>query len=210
MSKNQEAMMKKLFENLSNKVSAVHPSPEESSSLDHTNNVIRGLLQRIQNKIHSDRAWLFLFHNGGKSLSGLSFQKMSCINEVVAKGIAPCTSTAKDLYRANYVGISDALKSEGCYSIDSLSEIEETDPYIYYFFKDRHAHSVYLVSLEDADGYIIGFVGVEYCSHNSEIDKDSIIKTIKEFSLRISTMVDMNKTNIKDNIKESTKEHKKQ
>ena len=192
---NQEKMIKKLFDKFQRESDTRHPSPEESANIDEINEVIRGLLHKIQNKLSSDRAYLFLFHNGGKSLSGLSFQKMSCVNEVVSPGIAPCSKTSQLLQRGNYLSISNALKEKGYYDMELLADLETTDPYIYFFFKDRHTESAYLVPLEDSDGYIIGFIGVDYCSVNKTLNKETILNTLKEFSFRVSSLVDIKDKN---------------
>ncbi len=183
-----------LFEKFSQKIDKLHPSTEESYHVDRINESIRELLQKIQNKLNSDRTYLFLFHNGGKSLSGLSFQKMSCINEVVGRGIAPCANTSQALYRTNYADIVNSLKTNKQYVVESLKDIEESSPYIYCFFKDRHAESAYLVPVEDSDGYMIGFIGIEYCSINTIKSKEEIIETLITFSNRISSLVDIKQT----------------
>lgn len=190
---NQNDMVKKTINDLMKKMVNIHPTPHESDIIDNINENIHGLLSRVQDSLHSDRAYLFLFHNGGKSLSGLSFQKMSCVNEVVNKGIAPCSEQMQLLHRGNFVNLNASLKKEGRYFLDDVSTIEFSDSFSYYFFKDRHVESFYAYGIKDSDGYIVGFVGIDYCTKNQSVLNSDIENKLSELSMRVSGLVNIRK-----------------
>lgn len=187
----QNKMLKTFIENTQRSIQNQHPSLQESEMLDNINESINGLLHRSQNKLKSDRAYLFLFHNGGKALSGLSFQKMSCVNEVVGLGIAPCSPQSQMLHRGNFSLLNSALKRDGIYFLPDTSIVEKTDTFSYCFFKSRHAESAYVAALKDSDGYIIGFVGVDYCAKNNKVQEDLIKETLLDLASRVSSLVDI-------------------
>lgn len=190
---NQNDIVKRTLDELMKRLGNVHPTLPESDALDSINENIHNLLQNAQGSLYSDRIYLFLFHNGGKSLSGLSFQKMSCVNEVVKNGIAPCSEQNQLLHRGNFTGLNASLKKTGKYFLQDISSIENSDTFSYYFFKDRHAESVYTYAVKDSDGYVVGFVGIDYCAKNTSVDDSKIETTLSELSIRISSLVNIRK-----------------
>ena len=195
---NQDKMLKTFISDMQKSLKNQHPSLQDSEVLDNINENINGLLHKSRNNLESDRAYLFLFHNGGKALSGLSFQKMSCVNEVVGLGVAPCSEQSQMIHRGNFSLLNSALKKDGLYFVPDTSIIESTDTFSYCFFKSRHVESAYIVAVKDSNGYIVGFVGVDYCMKNIKVDENTIKETLLDLSSRVSSLVD-----IKDTIQNS-------
>ncbi len=191
MTLNQNDTIKKTLDELVKRIGNAHPTLPESDVIDSINENIHNLLQHMQDKLCSDRAYLFLFHNGGKSLSGLSFQKMSCTNEVVKKGIAPCSEQTQLLHRGNFTVLNSSLKRYGKYFLQDTSLVENTDTFSYYFFKDRHVESVYTYAVKDSEDYIVGFIGIDYCTKNNKVEEKLIEDTLLELSIKISSLVDI-------------------
>ena len=183
MTLNQNDIIKKTLDELVKRIGNAHPTLSESDVIDNINENIHNLLQRMQDKLCSDRAYLFLFHNGGKSLS--------CINEVVKKGIAPCSEQTQLLHRGNFTVLNSSLKRYGKYFLQDTSLIENTDTFSYYFFKDRHVESVYTYAVKDSEDYIVGFIGIDYCTKNNKVEEKLIEDTLSQLSIKISSLVDI-------------------
>lgn len=190
----QNSMLKDFISSVQKSIQNQHPSSQDSEIIDGINDNINGLLHRSQNRLKSDRVYLFLFHNGGKALSGLSFQKMSCVNEVVGLGIAPCSAQSQMLHRGNFSFLNSALKKDGLYFVPDTSVVEKEDTFSYCFFKSRHAQSTYIAALKDSNGYIIGFIGVDYCAKNTKVDEELIKEVLLDLSVRVSSLVDIKDT----------------
>lgn len=61
---------------------------------------ITELLYHLKDKTDSDRAWVFLFHNGAYGSTGIPFKKVSCFYEVVTPGVS------RELNNSQNVGLT--------------------------------------------------------------------------------------------------------
>lgn len=168
-----------------------HPSSEDSVALDAINSRIYQEIRGLLNALEADRTYVFLYHNGGASTSGLYFQKMSCICEVVSQGILPVASEYQGLHRGSYSLLCDELRSKEEVLIPDTSKLNGVDDFLHHVLVSRRALASYYRVLKDVNNHPIGFVGVDYCSLTSDIPDSKISELLKTVSLKVSSLVDI-------------------
>ena len=168
-----------------------HPSGEDVEVLDEINDKIYQEMRGIMNDLSADRSYVFLYHNGGSSTSGLFFQRMSCICEVVNLGILPMVDSRQGLHRASYATLCDELKNKEYVAYPDAHSLKGVDDFIYQEILSRHAYAVYFKSLVDSNNNVIGFVGVDFCSTEEMASEKEIEKLLRSVSLKISPLVDI-------------------
>lgn len=145
-----------------------HPDPEETDALDLLSNTMHDILEETLNKLNADRCYICSYHNGGVSTYGTSFQKMSCTNEVVAVGVLPMITETQNIHKGPYKSIMNSFReNEAWYIVKDCEELKEADAFMYSRFVLRHATSCMFRAIRDNDGYILGFIGVDF-SHKIE------------------------------------------
>lgn len=168
-----------------------HPSSEASTQLTVINNKIHSELQMLLHSVAADRTYIVLFHNGGRSTSGLFFQKMSCICEVVSSGIFPFSDHFQNIHCGSYTYMIERLRNEKIIHTIDIKEIQKADSFCYEQLKQRHVSGVFMRSIRDNDDNPIGFVGIDYCGAQPELDVESICTLLKTVTLKISSLVDI-------------------
>lgn len=189
----QKKIMETLTESLARKDRRTkeHPGEEDAEVLDLINNKIHNELSVLQQELNCDRTYSFLYHNGGISSSGLFFQRMSCISEVVAPGILPISNTSQSIHRSSYSKICSSIQDCNEWFVEDTDVLKEEDGFLYQRFLETRAESVYIRSLRSRQGNVIGFVGVDYCSLRYTEEVDLIRDRLKKSSNVLSTLVDI-------------------
>ena len=177
----------------------IHPDEEEIEALEVVDSEMNKELRGLLTYLRADRTYVYLYHNGGVSTSGLYFQRMSCVCEVVSQGIMPLASQEQGLYRASYSLLCDSLKENKFCRVPDVEELKGRDNFIYQQLMLHHAESSFFYALSDSiNNEVVGFIGVEYCSLDKWQDNERKIKSaMQESSLRISSLV-----NVRDKISE--------
>lgn len=189
----QKKIMETLTESLAHKDRRTkeHPGEEDAEVLDLINNKIHNELSVLQQELNCDRTYSFLYHNGGISSSGLFFQRMSCISEVVAPGILPMSNTSQSIHRSSYSKICSSIQDCNEWFVEDTGVLKEEDGFLYQRFLETRAESVYIRALRSRQGNVIGFVGVDYCSLRYTEEVDLIRDRLKKSSNVLSTLVDI-------------------
>ena len=168
-----------------------HPSREQNRNLNLINDKIHAEMQRTLQEMKADRTFVVLYHNGGKASSGLFFQKMSCICEVVSSGIQPFSHSFQNIHRGSYTYMLDWLERDGEILIDNYEDVESMDTFLYAQCIERHVRSTYYHILKSVSGDPIGFIGIDYCEAGKHKSKPSIHKCLVTVSARIASLVDV-------------------
>lgn len=172
-----------------------HPNAEESDTSDVINEKITEILSYARVQTNADRCYLYLYHNGGRSTSGTSFQRMSCTCEVIAPGILPVASDGQNLHKGSFSTLCRNVREDHKYYVPDVSVLKDTDTMTFYRTQMRHIESLYLRGVRDMDGYTIGFIGLDYCSMNRHTPEELIDSVLHTTTNRISSLVDV-KTHI--------------
>ena len=184
-------MLDKLVEINEKEAVKEHPDDEDVEMLSIVNTKIHQELSAILLDLKCDRGYVYLYHNGGVSSSGLFFQRMSCISEVVASGVLPVSQISQSLHRSSYYGLCNALKDKGEWFSEDVLELREKDGFLYQRLNSIHTESSYVKSLCNRHGQVIGFVGIDYCSLRDDTGVNKIRRVLTSASSIISTLVDI-------------------
>lgn len=176
---------------VNNQITLQHPGKAEIQHLSAINAKIYSEMRSLLDTLHADRTYVVLYHNGGRSSSGLYFQKMSCICEVVSSGISPFSDSFQQIHRSSYMYMINRLESDQQVLIDDADTVKDMDNFLYTQIVARHVKSVYMQVLTDTEGDPVGFIGVDYCASNTDIPSEQIGKAIKVVGHKVSALVDV-------------------
>jgi len=158
------------------------------------NNLVSGILDRTILRTHSDRAYVFEFHDGDTktNLSGLPFLKMSCTYE----SIGPYAKT--EIHRRQgmpfqmYQSFITAIYSKDYLVLDVDHRTAEYAPLIYETLNERDIGITLRTKITDTSLKVIGYLGIDFCSGNpvtrEAVEKcaDMLLATAKEIGALLS------------------------
>lgn len=179
------AMFDKMLENILkiNKNTNPHHTPQEEEDNRRVNLLINMQLQKIQLSTNANRVSCFLYHNGGRDVSGRSFQKMSMTHESVDFNTVPVMSSYQNVPRMMFPILVHKLSEQGYYYIEDINAIQKVDAITYQSFFSRGAKSVFIQAIQTTEQVVLGFVAIEFttnqCTDIDELKRCLINKTIK-------------------------------
>lgn len=188
MFKRQQKMLDELSQSIQK---GGHPASEDIEVLETINEKIHSEVAGDLSCLKSDRAYVYLYHNGGISSSGLFFQRMSCICEVVDSGVLPVSDNSQNLHKGAYSRLCKALAREGKWVVEDTENLKTVDGFLYQRYRSEHTESAYIVSLNNSQGQSVGFIGVDYCSLNTDVNSDKIVDVLSHSAERVSALVDV-------------------
>lgn len=176
----------KLYERIIKGISApqVH-TPEEEEDNRNVNNFVDSQLSCLLAEEKANRAYVFMYHNGGRDMMGRSFQKMSIMNEMVDANTVPIMGSYQNVPRSMFPTLFKTLVAQDMFSVQRTEDIKETDPVLFQMLTSHNAHTAFFHGIKRADGVILGFVVIEYVSNTCE-DMDKAEKNLEKKTLRIS------------------------
>lgn len=151
-----------------------HPGPEEDENR-RCNELIMNLLNCLREKSGANRVSCFIYHNGGYSVTGRSFQKMSMLYEVVDGKTVSVMNSFQNVPRTMFFTLTQKLSEQGCYDISNIEDIKDADAITYQTFYARGAKAAYCGEIRDSKRNVLGFIVVEYT-----VDKCSDEKKTKD------------------------------
>lgn len=188
---------------ISNNTKHTH-SHEEEEDNKKTNLTINKQLSKLLEATNANRICCFLYHNGGYSVNGRSFSKMSLLFEQVDSITTPVMSSFQNVPRMMYPILVEKLGDAGCYYIKDVNNIESEDAMTCQSMRARGTRSAYIMSIYDVNKTVIGFVSVEYSVNNCE-DEEYLKTHLLSTVIRIGGVLET-KSNIPSNHVEE--EHK--
>ena len=176
----------KLYERIIKGISApqVH-TPEEEEDNRNVNNFVDSQLSCLLAEEKANRAYVFMYHNGGRDMMGRSFQKMSIMNEMVDANTVPIMGSYQNVPRSMFPTLFKTLVAQDMFSVQRTEDIKETDPVLYQMLASHNVHTAFFHGIKRVDGVILGFVVIEYVSNTCE-DMDKAEKNLEKKTLRIS------------------------
>lgn len=186
----QQENTEKLYERLYDSLVKISSSPqihtkEEEEENRTINNFIDGQLSCLIDENKANRAYVFLYHNGGKDIMGRSFQKMSITNEIVDANTVPIMNNYQNVPRSMFPTLFKTILAQDKLSINKIDDIKEADPVLFQMLQTHNVHAAYMHGIRRADGMVLGFVVIEYVS-NSCSDVAEAEKNLEKKTLRIS------------------------
>jgi len=137
------------------------------------NEQIEHQLDLMLDELECDQIFIAQFHNGGHFYpTGKSIQKFSIFYEV----LNPNIESVKNIYQNIPVSLFNKPLSELYENGEVIIEdAESTNSYLLNTTTGGKCKSIYLLSLTDLDGRIIGVMGIHYIEKKHKIVKDEWI-----------------------------------
>ena len=152
------------------------------------NRQISELLDAFRRRVAASRIYIFAYHNGGHSISGLSFIRASCTHELVSLGTRPQQVLLQNLPVTMFCSFNQkVLNKEGVRCVD-IACFAESDPSTYETLKMQGIKSIYCVGLYSGAGTPIGFLGIDYCDDNTDIT-DNDFADLAALGIRVSSLM---------------------
>ena len=197
--KSQLEIQNKMFETLinsSNKETNKHPNLEVRNEVSQLDSQIHDILVKIKDTTKADRVSYFSFHNGGESISGIPYLRMTCKDEVIRSGVGSMLHDAQMLQLGPYTTLLAHLRKYGKYIINDYLELKsgpKEDGYMYdRVHNRRNAASVYFFALvNDNTEEVIGFISCDYIASlkDRQVHETEVLSTLDSESSHISTLL---------------------
>ena len=149
------------------------------------------LLNCLREKSGANRVSCFIYHNGGYSVTGRSFQKMSMLYEVVDGKTVSVMNSFQNVPRTMFFTLTQKLSEQGCYDISDIEDIKDADAITYQTFYARGAKAAYCGVIKDSKKNILGFIVVEYTVDKCN-DEKKTKDLIKHKVEKISAALEIN------------------
>ena len=162
--------------------------PDIMLSTMELNKQISELLDAFRRRINASRIYIFSYHNGGHSISGLNFIRASCTHELVSLGTRPQQMLLQNLPITMFCAFNQKVLNKDGVRCEDISCFAENDPSTYETLKMQGIKSIYCVGLYSGSGTPIGFLGVDYCDKNTEMS-DSGFYELESLGIRVSSLM---------------------
>lgn len=189
-SEERAAEFLKLIKEVEDNTKHTHPEPEEEENR-RCNDLVMNLLNCLREKSGANRVSCFIYHNGGYSVTGRSFQKMSMLYEVVDGKTVSVMNSFQNVPRTMFFTLTQKLSEQGCYDISDIEDIKDTDAITYQTFYARGAKAAYCGVIRDSRKNILGFIVVEYTADKCN-DEKKTKDLIKNKVSKISAALEVN------------------
>ena len=180
----------KIIQEVGENTKHTHPGPEEEENR-RCNDLVMNLLNCLREKSGANRVSCFIYHNGGYSVTGRSFQKMSMLYEVVAGQTISVMNSFQNVPRTMFFTLTQKLSEQGCYDISDIEDIKDADAITYQTFYARGAKAAYCGVIKDSKKNILGFIVVEYTVDKCN-DEKKTKDLIKHKVEKISAALEIN------------------
>jgi hypothetical protein len=185
--RNEEQRFTSLFNKLLEESSPKDHDSVEDSKYDNLYSILHDTLSLLRESVSANRVCLFMYHNGGKNLVGIPFQKMSCISESMSTGLSSISPCSQNIPRTQYSSACNELKSHGHFWINDIKGIETTDSSLYSVLFDRMTRAIYMSAIYDnLNSNVIGFVTVEYVNRQDTGSISTIESELTKSTMKIS------------------------
>ena len=156
-----------LFENFKNKHEEKPDEKTHDELVVERNQVgktIRALLERTLHKTHSDRVYVFEFHNGNQSFGGLPFLKMTNTYERHDQRVKPEIHKREGMPFLLFQNFVDAIYAKEYIVMDVNAKTDEFTSAEYGVLEARDIQFTLRTKIVDLNRKVIGYLGIDYCT----------------------------------------------
>lgn len=158
------------------------------------NLILKDAVRTASNELGAERVAIYVFHNGNKSIHGLPFFKVSCINEwskngsvaMKTKAYRSITHHSMPLYIISE--IVENIYEYGEFYESSIKSKRINEDYLQAYLEYSDIDSMYALVIKDSNDNIAGFVVAEF-KENKNFYDELIRKPIQEVLERMSNTV---------------------
>lgn len=189
----QSRLLTEVFQTMVNINKDTHHghSHDEEEENRKVNEKINKQLRKLLEHANANRVCCFLYHNGGYSINGRSFQKMSMMFEQVDEYTITVMKEFQNMPRSMYSVLIENVAKQGYYYIKNIKDIEKIDAVTYQSFKARGVKAAYIIGIKDTDDTNLGFISVEYSINLCENEED-LKRRLLDKALMISGLMQGN------------------
>ena len=127
---------------------------------------INEILEELLTTTHSNRAYIFRYHNGLAAVSGVPFFFQTNTHEVIAPGTARVIQFEQHIPASINLAISNQYLMNRCAIIKEADA--DKDSQNYYFYQVRGAKSLIRCPIFLNNGDLFGFVGIDFIAKQDE------------------------------------------
>ena len=158
------------------------------------NLILKDAVRTASNELGAERVAIYVFHNGNKSIHGLPFFKVSCINEwskngsvaMKTKAYRSITHHSMPLYIISE--IVENIYEHGEFYESSIKSKRINEDYLQAYLEYSDVDSMYALVIKDSNDNIAGFVVAEF-KENKNFYDEQIRKPIQQILERTSNTV---------------------
>ena len=121
---------------------------------------INEYLQKVLEDTNSMRVYVYRYHNGLPSISGVPFFFQTNTNEVINPGASRLINFEQRIPASIHVGMNNAFVVNKCLLISDTRLNQNSQDY--YFFESRNAIAVLRCPIYMENGDLFGFVGIDW------------------------------------------------
>ena len=151
---------------------------EEPSNFNINNKIVEAMTD-LMSQTGASRVLHFSYHNGGKDYEGRSYQRMSCINEVVANDVIPIQSKYNNMFRTSMFYLYQELSEKNFFNIEDMANISKKDPGTHHMLLQDNILSSFGCVIKNKNGEATGFIML--CFDKPKTDIKNIISLLKKY-----------------------------
>lgn len=118
-------------------------------------------LEKIQENLKCDRAWIIEFHNGTHTFTGKSFQKFSVTYESVKSGVSREGPQTQNLPTSLFSRFFKTILDMNLFEVKDTSKVNASNSSMQSFFENRGIKSFFAVGIRNIENYLIGVLCVD-------------------------------------------------
>lgn len=156
------------------------------------NKQINEYLENIRTYLHSNRALIVEYHNGGENLSGLQFQHVSCTYERLDVGTKSIAMKLNKLPLTLFPNLLEDLSHSDVIYTNSVSTFEKKYPVLGAILTSKKVKEFIIMPLDGINNPI-GFILIEKTNHEGFTKEDRMY--LNRLIQKITMLLDYKKSN---------------
>lgn len=153
------------------------------------NSIVHQLLYKALYEFKWDRAYIFEYHNGGHSISGIDFLKCSNTFEVVNENVPQHQKDLQNLPVGMFAFWNLQILKRQTICLKNIEDMKNQDIWVYQLLKQQGIKSIYVIWLFDAQGHPIGFFGIDYTNWEIPSCDTKMMKDLEILSYKIAGLL---------------------
>lgn len=135
-------------------------------------------MESLKEELNADRIQIYEFHNGIHYANGRSALRTTCPYEVCRYGIKPYQNYMQAVPLSCIPNFIKRLLDNGKLIVKELKDIEKTMPSTYALKKNQDIKSFYDIIIKNRIGEPIGFVVIQFCENEYNIDEIEVSRFV--------------------------------
>ena len=156
---------------------------------------INAILERAVLRTRADRAFIFEFHNGSKSVGGLPFLKMTNTYEALGEGARTEMHKRADMPFHLYQRFVDAVYENDFIVMDVDNRTDRFTQFEYETLIQRDVLLTIRVKITDINRKVIGHAGVDYCLKRPDAATvEDAVRVLRGVAAEVGSLLSVNES----------------